>query len=353
MRRKILLWFIENKFIIFLYFFLYNFSFCIVTDKIILANKASVSNVCFVGYDAVCFLESYLLEAYFSKTNFYDLKDLESNSFYIKFNKNTFSFGLLYNNFGKDIYKENFLDISCGVSIRKIFISTNLGFFNSYFKNYGNKNFVICDLGFFGEVYYNVSCGFKIKSITLLSTEEIPKQLILVNRVKIFKIATSYIDIVKSPKDSIFLRVAEDIKLFSNKKYNLNLCFGLETATINKLPKYSFGLGVLYNSINSEFVFDYSIVYTPYLSYQHLFSFGVNFFKLTHIENKRYLIDLNTASEKELQKIPGIGPKIAKRIIEYREKYGKFNSIYELIYIPGITTNKLKKIKEYLYVEEK
>ncbi len=62
-------------------------------------------------------------------------------------------------------------------------------------------------------------------------------------------------------------------------------------------------------------------------------------------------INLNTATQKELQSLPYIGPKIAALIIEYREKHGPFKSIDELLEIKGIGQKKLERIKPYVSVE--
>lgn len=57
-------------------------------------------------------------------------------------------------------------------------------------------------------------------------------------------------------------------------------------------------------------------------------------------------VNLNTATIEELDKIPGIGEVIAKRIIFYREKHGKFRSVNELQEIEGIGPKKLEDIKD-------
>ena len=58
------------------------------------------------------------------------------------------------------------------------------------------------------------------------------------------------------------------------------------------------------------------------------------------------LININTADEKELDSLPGIGPAMAKRIIEYRETEGNFQRIEDLKKIKGIGEAKFAKIRD-------
>ncbi len=59
-------------------------------------------------------------------------------------------------------------------------------------------------------------------------------------------------------------------------------------------------------------------------------------------------IHLNAATEQELIAIPGIGPTIAKRIVEYRKSKGPYQSIEELLQVKGIGKKTLKKIRPFL-----
>ena len=61
-------------------------------------------------------------------------------------------------------------------------------------------------------------------------------------------------------------------------------------------------------------------------------------------------LNLNTATAKELQVLPGIGPKIAERIVKYREKNGPFSSVDDLTKVKGIGQKKLEKIRPFLKV---
>jgi len=62
-------------------------------------------------------------------------------------------------------------------------------------------------------------------------------------------------------------------------------------------------------------------------------------------------VNINTASESELDTLPGIGPATAKEIIAYREKNGLFKSVKDIMKVPGIKENKYNNIKNYITVE--
>ncbi|MBA2848549.1 helix-hairpin-helix domain-containing protein [Thermosulfuriphilus ammonigenes] len=62
--------------------------------------------------------------------------------------------------------------------------------------------------------------------------------------------------------------------------------------------------------------------------------------------------NLNTASAAELELLPGIGPKTAQAIVEYRKAHGPFKSIDELLKVKGIGSKKLEKIRPLVTVED-
>jgi len=62
-------------------------------------------------------------------------------------------------------------------------------------------------------------------------------------------------------------------------------------------------------------------------------------------------ININTASERELQKLPRIGPSKAQLIVEYRNTRGKLNSIDELLEVKGIGEKTLEKLKPFIFIE--
>lgn len=57
------------------------------------------------------------------------------------------------------------------------------------------------------------------------------------------------------------------------------------------------------------------------------------------------IVNINTASEQELDTLPGVGPVTAKRIIEYRNQVGGFRSIDQLLDVKGIGPKKLERMR--------
>ena len=61
-------------------------------------------------------------------------------------------------------------------------------------------------------------------------------------------------------------------------------------------------------------------------------------------------VNINTADEKVLDTLPGVGPAMAKRIIEYRETEGAFQSIEDIKKIRGIGEAKFAKMKDKICI---
>ncbi len=62
------------------------------------------------------------------------------------------------------------------------------------------------------------------------------------------------------------------------------------------------------------------------------------------------VVNLNTATVAQLQELPGIGPRAAGRIIQYRDKNGPFKKIEELMNVQGIGEKTFLKLKPQLTV---
>ncbi len=63
-------------------------------------------------------------------------------------------------------------------------------------------------------------------------------------------------------------------------------------------------------------------------------------------------VNINTASHDELTTLPGIGPKMADRIIEYRKQHGGFLTIYGVKKVKGIGDKKFEKLAPLITVSD-
>lgn len=59
-------------------------------------------------------------------------------------------------------------------------------------------------------------------------------------------------------------------------------------------------------------------------------------------------VNINTATAQQLTVLPGVGEKLAARIVEYRQKAGGFKSVSELMNVQGVGEKNLAKIQAYL-----
>lgn len=62
-------------------------------------------------------------------------------------------------------------------------------------------------------------------------------------------------------------------------------------------------------------------------------------------------IDINNASSEQLESLPGIGPSKAAEIIKYRETNGPFNTLEELLLVPGIGQGICDQIKDLIFIQ--
>ena len=71
----------------------------------------------------------------------------------------------------------------------------------------------------------------------------------------------------------------------------------------------------------------------------------------TSSSSKSSKININTATQTELESIPGIGSSTATKIIDYRKENGKFKNIEDIKNISGIGDAKFEKMKDYISVK--
>jgi competence protein ComEA len=61
-------------------------------------------------------------------------------------------------------------------------------------------------------------------------------------------------------------------------------------------------------------------------------------------------IDINTASVEELQRLPGVGPVLASRIVEHRRKHGPFKRPQDIVIVRGMSAKLYRRIAHLIRV---
>jgi competence protein ComEA len=61
-------------------------------------------------------------------------------------------------------------------------------------------------------------------------------------------------------------------------------------------------------------------------------------------------ININSATADELQKLPGVGPKVAQRIVDYRKQNGAFKKIEDIMKVSGIGEKIFTRMKDMITV---
>ena len=86
--------------------------------------------------------------------------------------------------------------------------------------------------------------------------------------------------------------------------------------------------------------------------YGQLFQAGAEAYRATSIDEPLPPIDLNRATGAELRQLPGVGPVMAKKIIDYRLKNGYFRSVEGLMNVDGVGPKRLAQWRELLVISD-
>ena len=106
--------------------------------------------------------------------------------------------------------------------------------------------------------------------------------------------------------------------------------------------EYSVDFGTTYKELKEEYDLDASSnVADEAILYEN---------QEVDINDNTGKISINKATYEELITLPGIGPKTAEKIIEYRNTYGPFWSLEDIKKVKGIGDKKYAKLKEYITI---
>ena len=78
---------------------------------------------------------------------------------------------------------------------------------------------------------------------------------------------------------------------------------------------------------------------------------GENIVQETNVSSSNKVINVNKADSSQLETIPGIGPSMAEKIVNYREENGNFQTVEDLKNVSGIGEKKFESMREYVCVK--
>lgn len=257
--------------------------------------------------------------------------------------------------FGNEFYHEQSFILSINRSARQnIYYGFNLHYMKLQISGYGSDFSFGVDLGFLIKMAPKLSWGFfatNLNRATMGRTDDLLPQTFCTG-ISMFPINDLILnlDIFKDSMFPLEFRCGIEYLLFH--RIALRSGFSTEPA------QFCAGFGFLF----SRFEVDYAVTTHQNLGLTHHLSLQFQFkarkvpviSKQSEFETVPPVIpkiNINLATQQQLQKIPGIGTTLAKRIIEYRNQVGKFANLEELCQVKGVGNAKLQRIKPYITVE--
>lgn len=172
------------------------------------------------------------------------------------------------------------------------------------------------------------------------------EELIKNDETEMYEEVKSVDDLSEKKKNQIVVEIKGAIK-------NPNVYWIDEESIVEDLINKAGGLNenADINSINrAEKLKNHQLIIIPDNSNHENTNVNVNILRSNKDNLSSNLININTADEKELDSLPGVGPSKAKDIIRYREEKGEFKSIEDIKNVKGIGESSFEKLKDKITV---
>lgn len=256
------------------------------------------------------------------------------------------TFGCGYHTFGFENYRETTIFAGGGF---KAFSNTQLGFSihfdHLHIKNQGSASTVGINLGIQNQLTPKILLGVCATNINRpaigKSSEKLPQTLSL---------GANY---------SLNSQIQLLGQLFKDIRYAPEPGFGLNYQPIHYLAlhcgispataRYHAGLTLNLKIIN----FSYAVVTHHTLPISHYVSFVImrKPQPKTPVLKQNSCLDINQANLADFLNLPGIGPKTAQAILNFRQKIGFFTLLEQLLEIPGIGSATFNKIRPFICIK--
>lgn len=358
---------------------------------------ANTSDAVFINPAGLSLSPNLEFSTFYSRP--FGLKELSYSTFSCKFSTPYVYPAIGIQTFGYNIYRENSFNISLARHYEnKIFYGMTFRYMHLAIKNYGSTGTMGVDLGIIIRASTQFSLGFVAKNVNRPTIgrhkESIPQIYATGILVKPFPALRVTFDIYKDIRFPVEPRMGIEYRLFNNlflragsswepahfsagfglglKMFNLNYAFYSHLA-LNLTHQLSITFTIPKREIKeSERRFPVRIsprgvmprdkriikpepavqaVKTPRTDDKLPDETGQKLPKLPKLKPGE-TININTASQAQLVRLPGVGPKTAQAIINYRTEKGLFVTLAELTEVKGIGLAKYKKLRLYMRLKD-
>jgi len=263
--------------------------------------------------------------------------------------------------YGFELYNEKSLKASYANSFEKIFFfGLSLGHYHLSIKNYGSESATGIDVGTLLLLSPEVSLGFSAFNLNQpkLGDEALPTSYIFAVAYAPEENLRLLLDIEKDPRFALMVK--------SGVEYEPAPAISLRAGFSTNPSKVGGGIGIHHGWLD----IDYALTQHPDLGLTHQAALHLHFgvangqnafqqkvlalnaaYTQSATLSEESAIDLNQASATDLLRVPGITQRVAFHILRYREEYGSFLSLEELLNVRGINQELYEKISPYLIIE--
>ncbi|MBN1151256.1 helix-hairpin-helix domain-containing protein, partial [candidate division WOR-3 bacterium] len=289
-------------------------------------------------------------------TQLYSMSELNLYSASLTWTKKPYSASLFASQFGNSLYREITTGLSASYSLKNQSLGIRLKPMFLSIKNYGSKAVWSIDLFGWTEISDYLGVGLAAENIlaTTYGTSSNRPEINIKSHV------------IFSPVQEASVRIGFSKAQEIRKSFSLCLDMGsiyFVGDYTDKPGEFALGFGINVSSITPFYGIsnhtDLGYTHTAFISWsressQHSEIEHANSLTLEPdtLKVNIFPLDVNRATSELLDRIPGIGPVLAQRIIEKRGEIGGFKDLNDLREITGIGEALFEKIKPYLFTGE-